>query len=1527
MIASPAYAGPGQDGAAGDAGGAGGAAGTSDASAGTSGTGGSGGGGGGSSDAAGGNGGVTAAITGGNGAGIGGGGGGGGSSGSVGGNGGSVDRIELINNSPIQGGDTGAGAGAVGAGVGGGGGGGAAVDSIVGGDGGGVTGNIDIANSSTIRGGSIGNNHIPGAGAGVGGGGGSGSNNGGDGGSVGGNIDVSTNSGTIQGGTSSGGGGAGVGGGGGGRTVGGSVDGNIAISTNSGTIQGGGGNEYGGGGAGVGGGGGYSDSFSAGIGSGVGGNVVVSNSGTIRGGSGGSDGTGNGGDGIGSGGDSGGGLGGAITGSIYLNNTSGSLVQGGDGAGSGAAGVGVRGHDVTIINAGTIAGGLNGNGSRAAAIIFTGGTNRLELQAGWTITGNVVGATGAGTSSTLILGGDTTLTSGDGATAFNVSQIGAFGQYQNFTAFEKTGQSTWTLTGSGNQNWTVTNGGLIVNTTSLTGNVSFTPVSGGTAGVIFDQASNGTYAGTLTGNGSLTKQGTGTLMLSGAQDYSGGTTISAGTLQLGDGTTNGSISGDVSIAAGGTLAFDPATGTTQSFGGVLSGAGKVNQIGAGTTLLTGTSSSVGEVTVSAGTLELGQTGAFNAATYTNNATTTIDGNAQLVVASQYAQASTATLNVSIGANDPAITAGNAVLNGGTLNVTGYTGTQFTVINTTSGITGDFNNVTIGGATSTVDYLTVTGAKSADNLNYIVDSVLTWNAGPTQGSNGVFTLTNATDAFDVSVALTNQAANSTTSWDGQSLTKNGVGTLTLSAMNAYTGPTTINSGTLAITASGGITSDVTNNATFENAGVVTGSVTNATGANFTQTGGSVSGGLTNYGTVNANGGALNGTIANNAGSFNLGGTVTSDRTFGNAAGATLAVSGAGSYTLAGLLTNSGNITVAVGGSLTANTGILNTASGVITNNGTVIDDLDNAGLVTNNLTYNANVASNVRTIINSAGATWNGDFNTAGIVNNDGAINGSLTQTAGTTNNNGSITGAVTVSGGLFTGIGSSGALTVGNGATFKPGSGIAGTNATVNGNLVFQAGSTYLVNIDPATTSLANVNGAATLTGATVNAAYAPGSYVAKQYTILTATGGLGGTTFDGLTATGLPASFLESLSYDGNAAYLNLTLNYALLGGLNVNQQNVANALTNSFNTAGGIPGAFALTPTGLSQVSGELATAPQQAMINAANLFLGLMTGPFASYGPSQPFTANAYAAATSSRPAASDAFAAINKAPPFVFEERWSVWVSGFGGSQSTNGNAVVASHDTTSDIYGAAVGADYWLSPVTRLGFAMAGGATSFRVSDGLGTGRSDLFQVGVYGRHTMGDSYLTGALAYGWQDVTTDRTLAIAGLDRLHADYTTNTFSGRIEAGHRYALDWIGVTPYVAGQFTTFDLPAYSEQALVGSNLFALNYDAKIATASRSELGLRTDESIALANGVLTLRGRLAWAHNFDTDRSIAATFQTLPVASFVVNGAKIGADSALTSVAAELSWRNGWSLAGTFDGEFSDVSTSYAGRGVLRYRW
>jgi uncharacterized protein with beta-barrel porin domain len=358
-------------------------------------------------------------------------------------------------------------------------------------------------------------------------------------------------------------------------------------------------------------------------------------------------------------------------------------------------------------------------------------------------------------------------------------------------------------------------------------------------------------------------------------------------------------------------------------------------------------------------------------------------------------------------------------------------------------------------------------------------------------------------------------------------------------------------------------------------------------------------------------------------------------------------------------------------------------------------------------------------------------------------------------------------------------------------------------------------------------------------------------------------------------------------------------------------------------------LTPAGLTQAAGETAAGSQQATFGAMTRFLDVMLDqntadsdrpasaplPYAAGGP--PRSANTH-----------DAYALFMPAPS-PFEGRWRTWAAGYGGSQTTDGNAAQGSNNTGSRIYGTAMGADYRVSPDTVAGFALAGGGTGFDVN-GSGSGRSDLFQAGAFIRHTTGPAYLSAALAYGWQDITTNRTLTIFGVDQLRAQFNANAFSGRIEGGYRLvapSAGGIGITPYAAAQSTAFDLPAYAEAVVSGASTFALSYGARQVTDTRSELGIRTDKSYALTAAVLTLRGRVAWAHDFDPDRGVAATFQALPGASFVVNGAAQAPDSALTTASVEMKWISGWSVAAAFDGEFSNVTRGYAGKGAVRYVW
>ncbi|MCA6120409.1 autotransporter domain-containing protein [Bradyrhizobium sp. WSM 1704] len=1229
----------------------------------------------------------------------------------------------------------------------------------------------------------------------------------------------------------------------------------------------------------------------------------------------------------------------------------------------------------TSINAGTLevahATAQNVDALGSGAVSFNGGTlvnatgfnsvltNSVQLNApggtvkdggtGFILTGNITGAGGLTVAATqfVSLGGNNDYFGATQVTSGTLYAISNTGLSAN-SAFRVASGATLNLDTSA-----ATIGSLADAMPGSGGTVTASRNATLTTG---QDGSSTTFSGQITQSPiaelALTKVGAGTLTLAGANNYTGATHVVAGTLMAGaagtfsrfsatavdaGGTLNlGGFAQTINNVAltGGTLGNGTLAGAVTSGGGFIvdvSGSMSLSANG-GTTLLSGTNGYTGATTVNNGaTLRAANANAFSAAS-----ATTVNGGGMLDLGG---------FNQAIGslAGSGNIGLGNAILTvGGNNTSTTYSGVMFG--------TGGFAK----GGTGT---MTLSGANTYTGVSSVTAGTLIIAAGGGITSN---ILVSPGAELDNSGSIAGSAG-------------------TLAAGNVA------NSGTFR-NSSGGIVSGIlqnsgsaTNNGVLNGAvfnglraimttsGTVAGGLINDSGT-YTQTAGSTSGGTTNSGTINANGGAFNGAVNNNGGAFVVGGAVTSDNTFTNSAATSLLhVLNGAIYTVTGQLANSGTraggggIVVDAGGFLNAGGGLLNRAGAVIVNNGRIDDALDNAGNVTNNLIYNADVSSNhgAGVIFNAAGATWTGNVldngatirnagtwtgsitNAGAFANDAGAtVSGLITSSGGTVVNDGAFNGGAVINGGVLTGTGSIAGLAV-NGGTFAPGNGTPGASTTVTGNLVFQSAAQYLVMLNPVASSLTNVTGTATLGGAAVTAAFAPGSYVEKRYTIVSAGSVIG--TFSSLVNTNLPSGFTPSLSYDASNAYLNLTLSFTppcFGSGLNLNQQAVANTLVNFFNSTGGIPMVYGtLTPAGLTEASGEGATAAQQTTFKAMDLFLGLITDPFVA-GRGDPVGAGsnpsaftdedvlAYAARGGSRSERDARAAMYRKAPSLApsFDQRWSVWAAGYGGSQQTGGNTVAGSTNTTSSIYGTAVGADYRLSPRTLAGFAIAGGGTNFSVNN-LGGGRSDLFQAGAFIRHNVGATYLSGALAYGWQDITTDRTVTVAGPDRLRAEFKANAWSGRLEGGYRFAAPWIGLTPYAAAQFTTFDLPSYAETVISGGGAFALGYAARSVTDSRSELGLRTDKSFAMPDAILTLRGRAAWAHDFNPDRNIAATFQALPGASFVVNGAAQASDSALVTGAAEMKWLNGWAAAATFEGEFSNVTRSYAGKGVVRYAW
>jgi outer membrane autotransporter protein len=275
-------------------------------------------------------------------------------------------------------------------------------------------------------------------------------------------------------------------------------------------------------------------------------------------------------------------------------------------------------------------------------------------------------------------------------------------------------------------------------------------------------------------------------------------------------------------------------------------------------------------------------------------------------------------------------------------------------------------------------------------------------------------------------------------------------------------------------------------------------------------------------------------------------------------------------------------------------------------------------------------------------------------------------------------------------------------------------------------------------------------------------------------------------------------------------------------------------------------------------------------------------------------------------------------------WNIWIGAYGGYSLTEGDAGVGSHDRETTDYGVALGFDGLLWDDGSFGLAISVGGTSFSLADGFGSGSSGAVQVALYGRQNYDDSYVEGALAYGYHAVTTDRYVTVGGEDHYRAEYAAHDVAARVEVGH--AFDWF--VPFLAAQGHAFMTPAYSETTVSGASTFALDYDASTVLTASTELGASAIWDTTLDDdSTLSLWLRAAWVHRFGTTATATAEFQALPGSSFEVEGASAAADSIAVSAGAQVEFRDGFALAGSVSADFAENAQSYRANATLSHAW
>jgi autotransporter-associated beta strand protein len=1108
----------------------------------------------------------------------------------------------------------------------------------------------------------------------------------------------------------------------------------------------------------------------------------------------------------------------------------------------------------TITNSGTITGGTVG------AIDMGGGDDTLALTTTSVITGVVDGGAG---NDTVALGG---------------TGNGSFAGAVNFEALQ-VNSGAWTLPNP--QSYATTtiaaNAALIGSSASLGNSIA-------NAGTLqFDQATDGTFTGAITGSGQLVKAGAGTLTL-GAQSYTGATRVQTGTLALtgnlaggtydvasgatvtsGLAATISTTATDVSITNSGTIANTRSDGRAINFGGSNNARTITIVNNAGATITsaddavrvnfnpTGGSIRVdnyGTIQTTAG----GQALDFNAAA---------SGAAPIVI-NNYQSGQL----LSVGQDAIRPGQGAVVTNAGLIRSDGtpnnsYDGIDWqqsagTVVNTATGTISGLRH----GITSDID-------------------VNVTNGGTIIGRNGSGIGSDGTGRVINTGTITGQ-------WDGVATNGDGDG------VDIDFAGTIVNSGTIQGLSATGVDSGGRPNSA-EGVAMGGGSITNNAGATIFGAGTGVlinhdtnPGGVADAATTIVNAGTIRGgsgraitlignfadTITNagtitggTAGAIDMGGgddtlalTTTSAITGvvdGGAGSDRVQLGGTGNGSFAGavnfeqLEVGSGNWTLTAA-STYANGTAITTPATLIGNAATLTGSIADAGT----LVFNQASDGTAAIALSGTGLLTKTGAGTLTIGNQSG-FTGRVGVDAGRLVLAGALPGAVTVNtGATLAGVGTVASLTVASGGTVAPGTGIG--TISVAGGFVQASGSTYLA--DTTSAGLSDriaVGGTASIAnGAVLRVSRDTGTYtVGTRYTFLTANGGVSGTYTLQQTAAGATELRLVQLP---NAVAVDVARTAASLSGVATTRNQAAVAAPfGSLGVANAAYAALTLVPSdaavraGLDDLSGEIHATVRTTMLRSAQ--------------------------------GGEDAVRARLLEPGTAR----GVWGQMTGQTGEDDGDAAAAPARRRG--WGAFGGVDVALGDAGRAGVAGGYTHTNLTLKRGLGSADVESWQVLGYTGINAGPVALRGSIGYAWGKNEVERQVGFSGFSATAtSDYDGSVLHGFAEAGIPVPALGGTVEPFGGVEVYRVQTDSFAES----SSAVALNGRDRKETFVLGTLGLRGQTPITEG---LSARSRIGWQRSLD-DRRPGSVLQFAAGGSeFAVTGTPLSRDAAL--LALDLAWQ------------------------------